>query len=1142
MRVPWAALCEAAGEVTQGYGLVGDTSRLGQVSAYALNRELEEGLRGARLVLELGIDESRYDLIAQTVEQLARNGYQPVELRKLYPGLYAAYLVFTGVFRYVSGTFWTDVHPNLTGPGQDAGREFWRALRALNLESFDELVESERAQPWVTRILAHGGIPKSCLEPFLELVTREVAAGAPDATELLASWRVNNARLSDLHQPTRRFLLYGGQPSVDLLDRCIEVIRERKRDGSVPSAQEAGLPQYLLDAIAQLAVARHRQAAAGRATFAVPRPTVRLDPYSGLDPTIVLPAVSGELAGGTWRVDDGAQLARYPASTLIDTQVRLAPARAYAVEFISNDGERRNFTFEALGRLPVLLLDPDSERLLRDPSVLAADEVWLLSPPGLELRGRGRSAGGPVDLREVQQLPSPAGAWAGGRFAISISKRLERFEFVRDGTPTGRIPVTARAIAPRSLARSSPGYRPSRAGRCTPRHLGSRFQRSPGSRMPAGRSGSAGTGSRVSWAVAGERGVSVDLGSALAGGVCVASLRVRGPLGFDLSEQFAVVPGLEVKRPGHVVRPEHGLVTISARAESCGLDSAPAGEWCEKEVAPEANFALLTARPTGRSPLEFRVSIARLLWAVVHEAKPAVHAAAEILRIGAEEFDDQLADLLVVSTGVPGSELELELRAAGERLRSLGPFSAAGREGRWSFDLGPFSDLIRGSPEGRLEFWLQLNRWPVHAADVLARIQVSHLRAQTRISGDFVEAVITFNQEREIKGRIARLWSDYRPWDPPLEAPIPDGERAARFAGYELLAPGPYLAEVAIADAWVRPGRPRAGGPTARTVAIGSVEEIAEHLDRLDPSDPLTHVTWGLSGHAEPSPLSPQELLPVAPEIASAAAFVLLDTPRDATSPAAFLRVADLLSSSDQVLCAGLVETSEDELVEADNMARLTLRLLERLDPTSEELDPARASALWRASPPIAARLDVPWAGHDEGAAARCQTYLGWENPLETPVEGGQVRQAEVALPASVLEDLRRTLGLQPAGLLDPAELQSATFDWLLAHARLDEDDDASPRFWYYRWRRLLTAPMPDGVGGLLQRHHEARLPPPGTFEWAGVPAVTLMAAAHLAMSTSFAGLSVRALDEALTFAPRLVIHDLVLAVVLLEQARHADA
>ena len=303
-------------------------------------------------------------------------------------------------------------HPALTAQNLDPGYEFLRALRSLELETFDQLVEQEQAHRWVTRILAHGGIPRSCLQPLLELLTKEIAAGAVDAAELLASWRVHNARLAGLHQPTRRFLLYGGQPSVDLLDRCLELMRERRSDRAMPSAQESGLPQYLVDAIAALRPDRIRRPGTGRG-LAVPRPVVRLDPYSGLGPTIVLPAVASELADGSWRVDAGAALSRYEPSALTDTPMRLSPARSYSVEFVSSDGERRLFTFEALGRLPVLLLDPDTERLLRDPTMLAADEAWVLSPPGMELRARRSDSSEPVELRHIQDLPEPAGAWAG---------------------------------------------------------------------------------------------------------------------------------------------------------------------------------------------------------------------------------------------------------------------------------------------------------------------------------------------------------------------------------------------------------------------------------------------------------------------------------------------------------------------------------------------------------------------------------------------------------------------------------------------------------------------------------------------------------------------------------------------------------
>jgi hypothetical protein len=90
----------------------------------------------------------------------------------------------------------------------------------------------------------------------------------------------------------------------------------------------------------------------------------------------------------------------------------------------------------------------------------------------------------------------------------------------------------------------------------------------------------------VSWAVEGGHGLTVPLEEALGNDVAVASVRVRGPLGFDFREDFAVVPGLEVKRPTHVVRPEHDAVMISARAATAAIDPAALGEWCHQPIDP----------------------------------------------------------------------------------------------------------------------------------------------------------------------------------------------------------------------------------------------------------------------------------------------------------------------------------------------------------------------------------------------------------------------------------------------------------------------------------------------------------------------------------------------------------------------------
>ena len=217
------------------------------------------------------------------------------------------------------------------------------------------------------------------------------------------------------------------------------------------------------------------------------------------------------------------------------------------------------------------------------------------------------------------------------------------------------------------------------------------------------------------WAVSGEEASTVALAPFIGNAVAAVTLRVRGPLGFDLREVFAVVDGLQVKRPGNLVRPGTEPATVAVRA-AVVIDDAEPGQWSRLELPEPLTSVSCTARTEGSPALELRVSIARLLWAVVHDGKPAVHPAASVVRVGSEEFDDQLADLIVVTTGIAGTELSLELRAAGRLAGSVGPVLAGGRDGRWSFDLGPFTDTIRRSSEGRLRFDLIVNGLPVTRA------------------------------------------------------------------------------------------------------------------------------------------------------------------------------------------------------------------------------------------------------------------------------------------------------------------------------------------------------------------------------------------------------------------------------------------
>src|SRR5687767_4224227 len=87
-----------------------DSTTMPHVSPYEIEREIRADLSGARLVFELGMDEQRYDTIRAAVEGMADRGRKPRALRENFPALYAAYLAFTGVYRYEKGALWTEVH------------------------------------------------------------------------------------------------------------------------------------------------------------------------------------------------------------------------------------------------------------------------------------------------------------------------------------------------------------------------------------------------------------------------------------------------------------------------------------------------------------------------------------------------------------------------------------------------------------------------------------------------------------------------------------------------------------------------------------------------------------------------------------------------------------------------------------------------------------------------------------------------------------------------------------------------------------------------------------------------------------------------------------------------------------------------
>lgn len=1085
-----------------------------------VERELRARIEGRTMLFELGLDEAEYRRLRSVLFKLTRTT-TVAEMSRRYPALLATYMAYAGTFIYEGHEYWPLLHPVFRDPDLEPGRHFLGAVKRLGLEPFDRIVIEDGGLRWVSRILAQGGIPRAYLGPFVEAITRELSDGAADGEAILAAWRARNASLTTLHAPTRRFLLYAGDPAVDLVDRCLDVLRERQR-GNTTAAELAGLPQYVLESLAGAPALPRTSSGAARERIA--RPQLRIDPWDTLGPVVVLPPVESDQLGGRWRVEAGELAHRQEPSSYAAETIRLPAATVADVEFLSAQGVRRRWSFELLGESSVLLFDPESQRVLHDAGALAADEVWLLLPAASSVCVQ--SSDGTAAPREIEALPAPVGAWSG--FVI---RHLDLRGMRRLSVDHGQGRSWAIAVGPRKAKPALEGRRVDGVS------IGAApvYADVPSVTVPHVADG-------FSWQVrvTGPEGTQHEYLTAEGGVLDVRSLfgqtpfgryevRVRGPIGLDLTTRVAVVADLVVRRPAEIVFPgsQPDDVVVQAPGVRCG-DKAE-GEAIRLPIPDEASTRVLVtlAHRDGRS-VDLAVGVPRLMWSIVHDTKPALAVAPVRVRVDAEEFDDHLADTLMVSTGRAGVDMRLELHDRHGTVASVLPaVTTVGDAGRWAFDLGPFADTIRAAQGARMSLHLSIGIRGVHVADIASGVRVRRLVARQEDR----RVVVSFEQDRPATERLLRLWPDCQPWLGARTFAIADGEQSITIDS-DQLEPTTYRVDVGIDDGWTTPVRPVATTPGIGSLRIGDRGDELAWLDGLDATTPQTLVTCVLARHRRDLDISAEALYDGDVEIASGLEMLVRDTAEGQPPNPQFGRLVNVANATSRLLAEVIARAGESD---PDGLwtDRLDLRLVGQINVPKGALDERLMSVVWQACPGTAAQLDLPFFG-EEQVADRCRRLLAWMPGSASPdASGAQVNQLALNLPAAQLRDMRFELGLVPTGLLDPAVRQLGTFDWLLA-AQEDRDSDNGPRRWFANYQRLTEETpkdLPSNVMGEYQRHLEARLAPRGTEAWAGVAAVLLAAAAHHRWGSRAAGLT--ALETALSWGRRIIRSDQALLTVL---------
>lgn len=1093
-------------------------------------------LRYCKLICELDIDESLHARLVAGMQALAnRPVADDVLALRRYRALAATYLVAEGVYQSVGRQFW----PNLSVPHfsrASLGPLFEEALEVYGLEDFSTLVDAG-ARRYVSRIFAHGGIPKYSLRDLFEVIIAAQRQGCADAREIVAYWREHPSRIAVVDSAIQRFFLYGGDVSLDFLDRCLDLVRTRPTTLDEAAPERFGLPAYVCEGFVTLAPSLKQVRERNGSGTALPRPLVAVDPWDASGPTLLLPRLTGEFHDGTWSVVGQGAGARYSASRA-DRVAPLNPGLHWQVEYRGDSGDvSRVFTFPGLARTGALLFDYQDGVLASDPTRLRRPIVWILSPrgdDGVVLRGDGTA------LSPLEEAPDPAGAWDGYRLAAYDLTNVDRLQIGRAKaeSATGARSFWVRTRGERIALDGTP-----LAGIRTDTGLPV-YNELPTLRLPGFAEGAIGGAWYIRVVCDGTehtfdgnalttRGDHVLADIVPNDRISNVQLTARGPLGMDLRASFAVVPGLRVERPGSLLLPSKSKDDILAFVGVQGPD----GRLQRLPVRSGGDSVTAVVRDSTGREMPLHMTVPCLQWAFVGDGAERGDLAQERLRISSSAVLETPLALLVVRTRKPGTWFALQVRNEGRILQDISA-TAAGEEGRWAFDLRRFSDTIRAAGEPSLNLTLSVEGIDVRVAEVRAELKVDNLRVHQYVVPGHASVTLTWEEQRPLRHGVARLWSLSVPWRPPLVVPIPDDARGeVTISGSDdEITPGCYLAEIAVDDGWVSSQRPTSSASTTRQMRLGVEEDERRWLARQDLGDPFTVLAIAAAGVGTAARfLTPFEIEEVTP--AALDAMVLLrDLRGDTVAEPSVEALARLILVSPEAMARGAVHAALEWSDNHESPFLLpAMELIPRLARTAHSQEPiGDISPLWELCPPLAAALDLP---HHTVPSIRARIEhglgigLGAVQGCETvPSTSGRPPQMQrfAGMPLPVLKELRRACSLLPKRPLDLDMQAAAHFEWLTA----DKEQRFSAVSWCAEHRRLLdkTSELPPALSALART---IRTPDHLTaaFPIMPFPELVHLAALHLASGSPAAARAGQALRPLLTICPLLVTRALVLAI-----------
>ena len=337
-------------------------------------------LSGLRLLCELPFGQSEVDQLRQTLLPIGVQAW-------CHPTLAAMMTVGLGIYYYNEGDFWS-VFPSLDSPIKQSrwGQQFEEFLSQHNsLESF-RAVKDEGGLRYVAPILAHGGIPQSCLPDFFSLITRY---GDREQTgqDLIVSLKEIPGRFVHADKPVQRFIKYGGEVAEDFVSRCLALWQCYERGDTEATC---GLPDRVVEKFSAW-WPDHRPARRDHVKR-MPKPELCIEP-AGLGVFVYLP-----------RCDDHPEIG--PKSHWDFVGKKWAVTRAHEIPVAPSDAwkiTRGRSAYTLAGpsdEIPMLFFDPNSGNFIPDPSLRRLPaKVWAL------IRGKISTDPAPIFDEQFSRWP-----------------------------------------------------------------------------------------------------------------------------------------------------------------------------------------------------------------------------------------------------------------------------------------------------------------------------------------------------------------------------------------------------------------------------------------------------------------------------------------------------------------------------------------------------------------------------------------------------------------------------------------------------------------------------------------------------------------------------------------------------------------